>query len=92
MLSTKEDELMTPSGVVGQLVYCRDVILGRGGFGFIFQGKWVPFEGAEVDVAIKRLQKATLSKTFREREQKQKELDNPNVVKLFHVEEDYNFV
>ncbi len=52
MLSTKEDELMTPSGVVGQLVYCRDVILGRGGFGFIFQGKWVPSEGNEVAISV----------------------------------------
>jgi len=46
----------------------------------------------EVDVAIKRLQTANLSKIFRERELKQKELIHPNVVKLFHVEENDDFM
>ena len=90
MLSNMAAESKTTT--VGKLVYCRDDILGQGGFGSVFQGKWVPSDGNEVKVAIKRLQKATLSQTFREREQKQKELDHSNVVKLFHVEEDENFV
>lgn len=79
--------------IIGKLVYCKEDILGQGGFGFVFKGKLVLPEGDdEVDVAIKRLQTATLSKTFRERELKQKELNHQNVVKLYHVEENNDFM
>ena len=79
--------------IIGKLVYCNEDILGQGGFGFVFKGKLIHYKGDnEVDVAIKRLQKANLSRTFKERELKQKELDHQNVVKLFHVEENDDFV
>ncbi len=59
----------------------------------MFKGKLIHSKGDnEVDVAIKRLQTANLSKIFRERELKQKELIHPNVVKLFHVEENDDFM
>ena len=79
--------------IIGKLVYYKKDILGQGGFGFVFKGKLVHSKGDnEVDVAIKRLQTATLSKTFRERELKQKELNHQNVVKLYHVEENNDFM
>lgn len=79
--------------IIGKLVYCQEDILAKGGFGFVFKGKFIRSKGDdEVDVAIKRLQTADLSKTFRERELKQKELNHPNVVKLYHVEENGDFM
>jgi len=79
--------------IVGKLLYCQEDILAKGGFGFVFKGKLIHSKGDnEVDVAIKRLQTADLSKTFRERELKQKELNHQNVVKLYHVEEDGDFM
>lgn len=76
----------------------RKDILGRGGYGAIFKGSLSVnnkdgVEGTEIiDVAVKRLEIDTLEMNMKERELKQMELNHPNVVKLLHYEEDYNFM
>lgn len=77
--------------------YGRDDILGQGGFGTVFKGTLRisvdTDDGVETSVAIKRLEKARLNETITvDRELVQKKLNHPNVVKLYHVEENENFL
>jgi serine/threonine protein kinase len=60
-------------------------ILGKGGFGTVFEGVW-----CENLVAIKRIQLSDLASNEREQEALHK-LDHPNVIKLLHVESDSAF-
>ena len=60
-------------------------LLGKGGFGTVFEGVW-----CEKLVAIKRIPLSDLASNEREEEALQK-LDHPNVIKLLHVENDPMF-
>ncbi len=67
------------------LTFDRRKVLGVGGFGTVYQGVW-----GETKVAVKRI----LIKDAASNEQKGKALKmlhHPNVIKLFHVEEDQDF-
>jgi serine/threonine protein kinase len=67
------------------LSFDRQKILGEGGFATVFEGAW-----GGVKVAVKRI----LIKDAVSNEQEEKALkmlDHPNVIKLFHVEEDQDF-
>ncbi len=66
------------------IVIDRNVVLGSGAYGTVFEGEW-----NRKKVAVKRieLEKCENSK---EEEALQK-LDHPNVVKLYHVESDLVF-
>jgi serine/threonine protein kinase len=61
-----------------EIEFNSQVLLGRGGFGSVFPGT---FQGREV--AIKRVE--LINATDNE-EEALKQLDHPNIVKLFHVE------
>jgi serine/threonine protein kinase len=67
------------------LTFDRQNVLGVGGFGTVYQGVW-----GKTKVAVKRI----LIKDAASNEQEEKALkllDHPNVIKLFHVEEDQDF-
>jgi serine/threonine protein kinase len=57
-------------------------ILGKGGFGTVFEGVW-----CGKPVAIKRIPLSDLASNERE-EETLKKLEHPNVIKLLHVEND----
>jgi serine/threonine-protein kinase/endoribonuclease IRE1 len=63
----------------------RKKILGEGGFAIVFEGAW---DG--VKVAVKRipLEKAV---SIEQEVKALQMLDHPNVIKLFHMEEDQDF-
>jgi serine/threonine protein kinase len=61
-----------------EIEFNRQVRLGRGGFGSVFPGT---FQGRKV--AIKRVE---LVNATDNEEEALKQLDHPNIVKLFHVE------
>ncbi|KAK4014954.1 hypothetical protein OUZ56_027466 [Daphnia magna] len=63
--------------------YDNYALLGRGSFGTVFKGK---FGGR--DVAVKRVE---LHKVNQREEEAMLELDHPNIVKLFHCENDKDF-
>jgi serine/threonine protein kinase len=60
-------------------------ILGKGGFGIVFEGVW-----CTTPVAIKRIALSDITSNEREEEALQR-LDHPNVIKLLHVESDPMF-
>ena len=60
-------------------------ILGKGGFGIVFEGVW-----RGKPVAIKRIALSDITSNQREEEALQR-LDHPNVIKLLHVENDPMF-
>ena len=60
-------------------------ILGKGGFGIVFEGVW-----CAIPVAIKRIALSDITSNQREEEALQR-LDHPNVIKLLHVENDPMF-
>ncbi len=68
-----------------EIEFNSQVRLGRGGFGSVFPGT---FQGRKV--AIKRVE--LINATDNE-EEALKQLDHPNIVKLFHVEcnEDFKY-
>jgi serine/threonine protein kinase len=63
----------------------RKTILGKGGYGIVFRGKWNSKE-----VAVKRIPIVNVQNNKGEEEALQN-LDHPNVVKLYHVESDSDF-
>ena len=64
-------------------IECSKTFLGKGGFGTVFTGR---FDGN--DVAVKRVRKEQVDE--REEEFLIK-YSHPNILKLFHAEEDENF-
>jgi serine/threonine protein kinase len=67
------------------LTFDRQKVLGVGGFGTVYEGVW-----GGTKVAVKRI----LIKDAASNEQEEKALKmlhHPNVIKLFHVEEDQDF-
>jgi serine/threonine protein kinase len=62
----------------------RNAVLGIGGYGTVFKGKW----NSKI-VAVKRIELAKFENN-KEEEALQK-LDHPHVVKLYHVESDPDF-
>ncbi len=77
--------------VSDSLSYDDNEILGKGTAGFVFRGS---FGQDKNPVAVKRVQLASLRKDeeFQKREEDAlASLDHPNVVKLFHVEDDFTF-
>ncbi|XP_032797168.2 uncharacterized protein LOC116933517 isoform X2 [Daphnia magna] len=62
----------------------RDALLGRGGFGLVFKGK---FGGREV--AVKRVE---LRHVDKREEEAMLKLEHPNIVKLLHCEKDNDFM
>jgi serine/threonine protein kinase len=60
-------------------------ILGKGGFGIVFEGVW-----RGKPVAIKRIALSDITSNERE-EEALKKLDHPNVIKFTHVESDPMF-
>ncbi|KAK4014944.1 hypothetical protein OUZ56_027456 [Daphnia magna] len=67
-----------------KILFNRDAVLGQGGFGVVFKGK---FGGREV--AVKRVD---LLKVDKREEEALLKLDHPNIVKLFHCEKDNDFM
>jgi serine/threonine protein kinase len=67
------------------LTFDRQKVLGVGGFGTVYQGVW-----GETKVAVKRFLIGDAASNEQE-EKALKMLDHPNVIKLFHVEEDQDF-
>ena len=61
----------------------KDNILGEGGFGFVFKGR---FNGHPV--AVKRVE---LFKVSDNEEMILQQLEHPNIIKFFHSESDNNF-
>lgn len=75
--------------VSDRLSYDDNAILGKGTAGFVFRGSF----GDDIPVAVKRVKLASMQK---EAVQKREEemfasLDHPNVIKLYHIEEDLTF-
>ncbi len=73
-----------------KLCYSENEILGKGSAGFVFRGS---FDHDKIPVAVKRVQLASMQKeAIQKREEEAlKGLDHPNVVKLYHVENDKDF-
>lgn len=69
--------------MVREIEFNRKVVLGEGGFGSVYLGN---FEGREV--AVKRVQLRFANKR---EEDALRELDHPNVIKLFHCKNDDDF-
>jgi serine/threonine protein kinase len=63
----------------------RKKILGRGGYGVVYEGNW-----GETKVAIKRIPRDNAAGGKQE-EDALKRLNHENIIKLFHVEEDPDF-
>ena len=68
-----------------QIVYYKDKVLGQGGFAHVFEGRW-----NERKVAVKRVLLEDVGSTKQEEEALQR-LNHPNVIKLFHVENNEYF-
>lgn len=66
-----------------EIKFDSQVRLGRGDFGSVFPGT---FEGREV--AIRRIELIDASDN---EEEALKQLDHPNIIKLFHVERNIDF-
>ena len=67
-----------------QIAYDRNKLLGEGGFAKVFDGRW-----NEKKVAVKRVQLLDVGST--QEEEALQRLNHPNVVKLFHVENNEDF-
>ena len=67
-----------------QIDYYRNELLGEGGFAKVFDGRW-----NEKKVAVKRVQLLDVGST--QEEEALQRLNHPNVVKLFHVENNEDF-
>ena len=67
-----------------EIQFDRKVRLGQGGYGAVFPGT---FQGKKV--AVKRVQ--LIDATNENEENIMKQLDHPNIVKLFHFDRDDNF-
>lgn len=77
--------------VSNRLSYNDNAILGKGVAGFVFSGS---FDDDKIPVAVKRVRLDSLHS--KEAVQKREEdalkgLDHPNVIKLFHSEQDLVF-
>ena len=72
---------------IGKLSYCsacENCCLGKGSYGVVFRGKYQ----TKVDVAVKRVDKLTRQV---ELEVLRKVEGHPNILKLYHTEENYEF-
>ena len=67
-----------------QIAYDRNKLLGEGGFAKVFDGRW-----NEKKVAVKRVQLLDVGST--QEEEALQRLNHPNVIKLFHVENNEYF-
>ena len=67
-----------------QIDYYRNELLGEGGFAKVFDGRW-----NEKKVAVKRVQLLDVGST--QEEEALQRLNHPNVIKLFHVENNDDF-
>jgi serine/threonine protein kinase len=67
------------------LKFDRKKVLGEGGFAKVYEGVW-----GGTKVAVKRIVVGDAA-TNEQEEKALKMLDHPNVIKLFHVEEDQDF-
>lgn len=75
-------------GIIGEMeIECGKKILGRGGFGIVFDGFWGP---NRIPVAVKRLEMLTLESNKKEEEALLK-LKHPNVIQIYHAENDKDF-
>jgi serine/threonine protein kinase len=63
----------------------REKILGKGGYGIVYEGTW-----RDIKVAVKRIQIENVENN-KGGEEALRKLDHPNVVKLYHVESDDDF-
>jgi serine/threonine protein kinase len=68
----------------------KNEILGKGGYGTVFEGVW-----CDKPAAIKRIELINISgkeeRKNRREEEAMLKLDHPNVIKLLHVESDSTF-
>ncbi len=71
---------------IGELKYYRGKLLGRGGFGTVFEGEW-----KQQKVAVKKLQLTDLNCDHTREEEAMAKFDHPNVLKLFAVQQDDEF-
>jgi serine/threonine protein kinase len=67
-------------------IECGKKILGRGGFGIVFDGFWGP---NRIPVAVKRLQLLHLDS--KKEEEALRNLKHPNVIQIYHAEDDKDF-
>jgi serine/threonine protein kinase len=67
------------------LTFDRQKVLGKGGFATVYEGTW-----GGTKVAVKRIVVGDAATTEQE-EMALKMLHHPNVIKLFHVQEDLDF-
>ncbi len=69
------------------LKFEREKLLGKGGFGVVFEGNW---NGNPV--AVKRINLTDVDlKDLEKEETAMKPLDHPNVIRLLHVQSDQDF-
>lgn len=84
----------------------RNALLGIGGYGSVFLGKWTNEKGVQIEVAVKRVQlhlvkvesvamKLDILKRVQKNDQHEeknlKKLNHPNIVKMFDVQDDMDF-
>jgi serine/threonine-protein kinase/endoribonuclease IRE1 len=63
----------------------REQILGKGRFGIVYMGSW-----NRMPVAIKRIQLVHLDSSEKE-EEALRNLKHPNVIQIYHAENDTDF-
>ena len=66
-----------------EITFKREKLLGSGGYGAVYEGVW-----KNERVAVKRIQ---LINVDGQEEKALRQLNHPNVIKLFHVEDDLEF-
>lgn len=70
-----------------EITFDRDKLLGSGGYGIVYEGVWGENKNP---VAVKRIQLIHVTSCEKEEEALLK-LNHPNIIKLFHAENDLDF-
>lgn len=81
------------SKIVGSVEYYRGERIGRGRYGIVFYGKYGKEEsGEQKDVAVKRVMKEENPYNTKLMETEILQMEHPNVIKLWCIEEDEDFM
>lgn len=73
----------TPAQII---TYDREKVLGSGGYGTVFEGKW-----GEVKVAVKRVELKHLENSSKKGEKCLRNCNHPNVIQLFDSNKNLDF-